>query len=57
MWRRGRGRRQKKGTGTIRQEQGEPNAHTEHSGAAVEISERKGVGEGKKGRAHSFRFR
>lgn len=49
MWRRGRGRRQKKGTGTIRQEQGEPNAHTEHSGAAVEISERKGVGEGEKG--------
>lgn len=47
---------QKKGTGTTRQEQGEPKAHTEHSGAAVEIRERKGVGEGRQGRAHSFRF-
>ena len=38
---------QKKGTGAIRQEQGEPQAHSEHSGAAVGIRETKGVGEGR----------
>lgn len=53
----GGGNGQKKGTGAIRQEQGEPKAHSEHSGAAVGIRETKGVGEGRTDRAHSFRFR
>lgn len=41
------GNGEKKGTGAIRQEQGEPKAHREHSGAAVGIRETKEVGEGR----------